>query len=211
MRRTVMLWPRSPLSPAAAHAGLVLLVFLALFLYVVGRPMMLRIMASMHPKDSYAVGWCLLVTMLLALCSFLLSLTGPRCSASWPFWTKSTVTSTLVSCLAGFAGDSALRAVFLYLSSGPDGRHHGRHAPEGMLRVAVQKTADFPKLQFRSLISCRGAEARPLGPCGHTDFPAAGQGDRCPYCTGRTVHPVVAQRLFLTVQTVVGPRDFPVA
>ena len=44
---------------------------------------------------------------------------------------------------------------------------HGQYAPEGMLRVAVQKTADFPQLQFfRSLIflSCS---------------------DRCPYCTGR--------------------------
>ena len=38
---------------------------------------MLRIMVSMHQKDSYAVVWFLLVTMLLALCSFLLSFTGP--------------------------------------------------------------------------------------------------------------------------------------
>ena len=38
---------------------------------------MLRIRASMHQKDSCAVGWFLLVTMLLALCSFLLSFTGP--------------------------------------------------------------------------------------------------------------------------------------
>ena len=31
-------------------------------------------------------GW-----LLLALCSFLLSYTGPRCSASWPIWTRRTV------------------------------------------------------------------------------------------------------------------------
>ena len=41
-----------------------------------------------------------------------------RC-ASWPLWTRRTVTSLLVACLAGFAGDSAHRAVLLSLSSGP--------------------------------------------------------------------------------------------
>ena len=40
----------------------------AVFLYFVVRPKMLRIMASMHQKDSYAVGWFLLVTMHVALC-----------------------------------------------------------------------------------------------------------------------------------------------
>ena len=51
----------------------------------------------------------------------------PRCSvgrpaarsASWLVWTRGTVTSSLVAFLAGFAGDSAHRAVLLSLSSGP--------------------------------------------------------------------------------------------
>ena len=79
---------------------------------------------------------------------------------------------------AGFTGYDAPRAVFLRCPQAPDACHHGRHGPEGMLCVAVQKTADFPQLQFLA---------------------------------GRAVHPVVAQWLCLTVQTVVGPRDFPVA
>ena len=67
MRRTVMLWPRSSLSPAAAYAGLVLH------------------HGQYAPKGQLRNGpGFLLVTMLLALCSFLLSFTGPRCSASWP-------------------------------------------------------------------------------------------------------------------------------
>ena len=56
----------------------------------------------------------LIVLVLLSLSS------GPRCSVSWsagpplwPLWTSSTVTSLLVACLAGFAGNSAPRAVFL--------------------------------------------------------------------------------------------------
>ena len=36
-----------------------------------------------------------------------------RC-ASWPLWTRRTVTSLLVACLAGFAGDSAHRAVLCF-------------------------------------------------------------------------------------------------
>ena len=70
------------------------------------------------------------------------------------------------------------RAVFLRCPQAPDACHHGRYGPEGMLCVAVQKTADFPQLQFLA---------------------------------GRAVHPVVAQRLCLTVRTVLGPRDSPVA
>ena len=58
----------------------------------------------------------LLVTILLVLCCLLLT-TGPRCSTSWPLWTRRTVTSLLVACFAGFAGDSAHRAVLLSLSS----------------------------------------------------------------------------------------------
>ena len=86
----------------------------------------------------------LLVTMLLVPC-FLLLTTGPRCSTSWPVRTRRTFTSTLVACLAGFAGDSAHRAVLLSLSSGPRcsvswsavpplGVHHGRYGPEEQLR-----------------------------------------------------------------------------
>ena len=49
---------------------------------------------------------------------------------------------------AGFSGYDAPRAVFLRCPQAPDACHHGLYAPEGMLCVAVQKTADFPQLQF---------------------------------------------------------------
>ena len=55
-------------------------------------------------------------------------------SASWPLWTRSTVTSLLVACLAGFAGDSASRAVF-FPSVRPEmlcimaGTHHKDSCP----------------------------------------------------------------------------------
>ena len=49
------------------------------------------IMAGLDQTDHYAVGWVFLVTLHLALCSFVLS-SGPRCSASWPVRTRRTVT-----------------------------------------------------------------------------------------------------------------------
>ena len=49
---------------------------------------------------------------------------------------------------AGFSGYDAPRAVFLRCPQAPDACHHGRYGPEGMLCVVVQKTADFPQLQF---------------------------------------------------------------
>ena len=77
----------------------------------------------------------MLVTLLLVLCSLLLR----------PARIRRTVTSTLVACLGGFAGDSAHRAVLLSLSSGqrcsvswsagpPLGLHHGRNGPEEQSR-----------------------------------------------------------------------------
>ena len=58
--------------PAVAHAGVVLLGFpRAVFLYVVVRPLMLRIKAGMNQKDSDA-GLVLLVSP-SALCFLLLS------------------------------------------------------------------------------------------------------------------------------------------
>ena len=74
-RRTVMLWLPS-LTPAAAWAGLVLLGFSrAVFLCVVVRPKMLRIMASVHQKDIYAVGWFCL-SRCTSRCILMLVITG---------------------------------------------------------------------------------------------------------------------------------------
>ena len=77
---------------------------------------------------------------------------------------------------ASFSGSDAPRAVFLRCPQAPDACHHGRYGPEGMLCVAVQKTADFPQLQFlagrRHLF--RYAEAVPHGPgysADHRDSP----------------------------------------
>ena len=127
------------------------------------RPEMLGIMAGMYSKDIstllvvYGSGaydmlvW--LVPMHLALC-FLLTSLGPGCSASWPMWTRRTVlfvrsSSTLaVACAQLVLLVTLLLALFPSLSSGPDACPHGRYGPEGMLRVAVQTTADFPQLQF---------------------------------------------------------------
>ena len=89
-----------------------------------------------------------LVTMLLALRSFPVVVYRPVMLASWPFWTRSTVTSTLVACLASFACDSAPCAVFPSLSSGPRCSASRRYGPEGILRVVVQKTADFRSRSF---------------------------------------------------------------
>ena len=86
----------------------------AVFLSVVCRPEMLGIMASLDQKDSYVLGWFLLVTVHLALCSFQ-SFAGQRCSASWPVWTRRTV-----MCLAGFTGDGTSCAVFFSVVCRPE-------------------------------------------------------------------------------------------
>ena len=115
-------WSRSSLTPPAAYARLVLLVF--------------------H----------------LAVCS-ILSFSGPRCSASWPVWTRRTI-----MCLAGLAGDDSPRAVFLICLHAQDARHFGRRPcfrirlfgstvdtyvsvqrPGSCLRL--QKTVESPQLQ----------------------------------------------------------------
>ena len=74
---------------------------------------------------------------------------------------------------ACFTGYDAPRAVFLCCPQAPDACHHGRYGPEGTLCVAVQKTADFPQLQFlagrRHFLRC--AEADFHGPCDHGDSP----------------------------------------
>ena len=41
---------------------------------------------------------------------------------------------------------------FIRCPQAPDACHHGRYGPEGMLCVAVQKTADFPQLQFFKVV-----------------------------------------------------------
>ena len=66
---------------------------------------------------------------------------------------------------AGFTGYVAPRAAFLRCPQAPDACHHGRYGPEGMLCVAVQKTAD-PQLLFRAgrCHLFRYAEAVPHGP-----------------------------------------------
>ena len=75
-----------------------------------------------------------------------------------------------------FSGFDAFCAVFLRCPQVPDACYHGRYGPEGMLCVAVQKTADSPQLQFiagrRHLF--RYAEAVSHGPgysADHRDSP----------------------------------------
>ena len=96
----------------------------AVFPVVVSRPEMLCIMADMDQKDSIALfsgsGMCKSgFTSDSALRAVILSLlsSGPRCSASWPFWTRRTVMQWHVRglvCWYFFPRD-----VFLSLSAGP--------------------------------------------------------------------------------------------
>ena len=123
-------------------------------------------------------------------------------SASWPLWTRGTVTSLSVAYLAGFTGGSAPRAVFLSLSSGP------RCAASWLVWIRstvmwvllggfVPVVCNNRCFWFRSAENCgfsavaflhhgcrhllRGSEAHPHGPCDHGDSPVVrGSGDRCP-------------------------------
>ena len=79
---------------------------------------------------------------------------------------------------AGFSGYDAPRAVFLRCPQAPDACHHGRYGPEGMLCVAVQKTADFPQLQFLEgrrffLLRCGGRFPWSCCSADHRDSPVA--------------------------------------
>ena len=93
-----------------------------------GKP---RCLAFWWPRSSLtlAAAYAELVLLVfhLALCS-ILSFAGPRCSASWPVWTRRTVV------LGGFAGDDSSRAVFLFCLHAQDARHFGRYGPEGQFR-----------------------------------------------------------------------------
>ena len=75
--------------------------------------------ASLWPRSSPTSAWSWLALLVLrfALCSLLLS-TGPRCSASWPVWTRRTVMCSGLS--TGFA------LCFLRCRQAHDVRHHGR-------------------------------------------------------------------------------------
>ena len=90
----------------------------------------------------------------------------------------------------------------------------------------MQKTADFPQLQFLAAVHLVDAPGLLIvlvslswrRGCLSWSRPVLDQSVSLmldmvvdPCCTGRAVHPVVAQRLCLTAQTVVGPRDSPVA
>ena len=60
----------------------------------------------------------------------------------------------------------------------PDACHHGRYGPEAMLRVAVQKTADFLQLQFLAgrrffLLRCGGRFPWSCCSADHRDSPVA--------------------------------------
>ena len=90
---------------------------------------------------------------------------------------------------AGFSGYDAPRAVFLRCPQAPDACHHGRYGPEGMLCVAVQKTADFPQLQFLAGRAVHPVVAQwqclTVQTVGPRDSPVARYGDRRPCCAGR--------------------------
>ena len=90
----------------------------AVFPSIVDRPEMPCIMAVWYRRTVAVVcTWLvLLVTMLLALCSFPW-LAGPECSAFWPVSTRRGGCSGMDN--AGIAGDSAPRAVFSSLVGRP--------------------------------------------------------------------------------------------
>ena len=70
---------------------------------------------GMRPRSSHVPGWLLFLQF--ALCSLWLS-AGPRCSASWPVWTRRTSRAVFPGSgmyKAGIAGDNAPRAVLASL------------------------------------------------------------------------------------------------
>ena len=128
-------------------------VWCSVFLLVVDRAEMPRIMAGMYQMDSSSLvvvcgsGSCKVgFTCDYAPRSMFPSVDDrPKMLDIMPVRITRTVSSTLVACLAGFAGDSAHRAALLSLSSGPRcsvswsagpplGLHHGRYGPEVQLR-----------------------------------------------------------------------------
>ena len=105
----------------------------------------------------------------IALRAVFLSLSsGPRCAASWPVWIRGTV----MSVHGWFAGDSAPRAVFLPPVVRPKmldimaGMNQRDIHVAWCLWFRLQKTVDFPQLQFfvGRRFSCHGAEADSHGP-----------------------------------------------
>ena len=215
--------------PAVAHAGVVLLGFpRAVFLYVVVRPLMLRIKAGMNQKDSDA-GLVLLV-MLSALCfpdARHLGRYGPEGQVcSMRLWPRSS-SNAAVACLAGFAGDDIYAVFPLLLSAGPgclaswsvwtrwtvtrfpvvhtstvcNDRCHGLWGAEncGISEVAVHAGR-------RHFLRC--AEADFHGPCDHGDSPVTrGHGGRWPLFAV-VQFPVVTQRLVPWSRLSVGPWGF---
>ena len=61
------------------------------------------------------------------------SSSGPRCSASWPVWTRRICSACARLGLLGFY--DVPRAVLLLLSQAQDARHHGRHGPQDSVEV----------------------------------------------------------------------------
>ena len=87
------------------------------------RPKMLRIMAGMVQKDSCSgMARLVLLATVAPRAVFPPLSSGPRCSASWPVWTRR---------LGLLVFDDVPRAVLLLLSQAQDARLHGRHGPDG--------------------------------------------------------------------------------
>ena len=120
-------------------------------------PTMLRTMAGTYQKDIYAVAGFARPKML----RILVGRPAARC-ASWPLWTRRTVTSLLVACLAGFAVTLHITLCFFPCRQGQDALHLGRYGSEGL--------ACLPGRQH----PCPGAEAFTMVQT------CSGQGGRCP-------------------------------
>ena len=110
----------------------------------VGRTELPGIIVGMNQKDFFhracrrlrqwhLQGW--FCWLFRALSSFLLSFTGPGCSASWPVWTRRTALRFLAVACAWLVLQVILHLAlyFSLLSSGPDVRHHCRYGPDGQL------------------------------------------------------------------------------
>ena len=156
---TLHSWPCSSPTPAVASPGWFSSV-LAVFPSYVGRPKLPGIIVGLDQYYSllrarhrqwqwHVQGW--FRWLLFALCPFWS--TDPGCFASWPVWTRRTGLPLfgISLCKARFIGDSAPRAVSLFLLlSVPDARHPGRHGPEGNLcsEVVAALVADYGSGMF---------------------------------------------------------------
>ena len=89
-----------------------------------------------------------------------------------------------------------------------DARHHGRYALEGMSRVAVQKTADFPQLRFFKVVDIPVVTPR-LIPMVLVTIEIPQLLDTVIDVPNAQVVFVVAQRRSSMVQTFSGPKCFP--